>query len=153
MYHLDNLTKKAKRPRLPVKPCLRSLFWMFLTGWRVWDCKKISKVFIKNYCHAILNGPDGWAKVRGLNCNKRQEGGRGVHYLGGIIREEIIGPIKVEDGVKFQSKGYCEFLEDHFMIWYRNLNSEVQKKLVFQHDNAPWKLFCPFFWLKYNLHN
>ena len=28
---------------------------------------------------------------------------------GGIIREEIIGPIKVEEGVKFQSKGYVSF--------------------------------------------
>ena len=39
---------------------------------------------------------------------------------GGIIREEIIGPIKVEEGVSVQ--GYCEFLED---VWYRNLNSEA----------------------------
>jgi len=26
--------------------------------------------------------------------------GRGVHYLGRIVREEISGPIKVKDGVK-----------------------------------------------------
>ncbi len=39
--------------------------------------------------------------------------GRGVHYLGRIIRVEISEPIKVQDGVKFQSKGFCEFLEDH----------------------------------------
>ena len=48
----------------------------------------------------------------------------------------MIGPIKVEDGVKFLSKGFCELLEDHFMLLYIFLNSEVQKKLVFQ-KNAP----------------
>ena len=54
-----------------------------------------------------------------------------VHYMGGII----IRPIEVEDGVKFWSKGYCEFLEDHFTLWYRN--SKALKKLVLQQSTIP----------------
>ena len=41
---------------------------------------------------------------------------------GGIIREEIIGPIKAEEGVKFQSRVIASFWR---MLWYRNLNSEA----------------------------
>ena len=27
------------------------------------------------------------------------------------------------------------------MLWYKNLNSEVHKKLVFQQANAPWHAY------------
>ena len=84
--------------------------------------QKLRKSFANgNPSRAILNGLDGWVISWVLNGNnpqerkRRQKGGRGVHYLGWISGEEIIGPIKVEDCVKFRSKGYCELLEDHSM--------------------------------------
>ena len=46
------------------------------------------------------------------------KGGKKDHYLGGIIEEEIIEPNKVENGAKLKSKGYSEFLKDHFMPLY-----------------------------------
>ena len=92
-------------------------------------------------CREILDGPDGWAIGLGLKTRSVKRAKCVGWDLSWIIVEEIIGPIMVEDGVKFRSKGYCEFPEDHFMLWYRNLNSEVHKKLVFQQGNTPWHAF------------
>ena len=48
-------------------------------------------------------------------------------FWAGIVGNEIIGPIKVEDGVKMRSQGYFQFLKDHFMPWYKNQLPEVQE--------------------------
>ena len=105
------------KPRLKFKPPLK--FFKF----GHWTNNTSKKAVFINLC-------------REINGNNPQELWRD-HYLGGIIGEEIIGPNKVENGVKFKSKGYSEFLKDHFMPLYRNPNSKV-KKLELQQDNAPW---------------
>ena len=54
----------------------------------------------------------------------------------GIIGKKLVGPFKVEDGVKIDLAGYIQFLEKNLMPWMKKkvLHS---RKMVFRQDNAP----------------
>ena len=111
---------------------------------RVQWAEKYVKMDFKNVvftdeCWATLNGPDGWS----LNCRpvesqiRRQQGGGGVMFWAGIKGNEIIGPFRVPQGVKVDSKGYCQLLTDFFIPWLEDQTLMERKSLVFQQDNAP----------------
>ncbi|KAA8586919.1 hypothetical protein FQN60_000755, partial [Etheostoma spectabile] len=65
-----------------------------------------SKVLWTDEMRVTLDGPDGWA--RGWISNghraplrvRRQQGGGGVLVWAAIIKDELVGPFRVEDGLK-----------------------------------------------------
>lgn len=55
-----------------------------------------------------------------------------------IYHDQLIGPFKVPDGVKLNSKNYCDFLwENFFKKWYNRKSKAFKKSMVFMQDNAP----------------
>ena len=83
---------------------------------------------------ATLDGPDGWscgwvAHGRAAPTRfKRQQGGDGVMIWAGIIGSELVGPFKVEDGVKIDSAGYTQFLEKNLMPWMKKESAAFEEK-------------------------
>ena len=102
-----------------------------------------SKVLFTDECRASLDGPDSWASGWVLNDQlvgtrmRRQQGGGGVMFWAGIIGDKVIGPYKVESGVKLDSDGYCKLLDEAFFPWYKTLKCGEKRKFIFQQDNAP----------------
>ena len=56
---------------------------------------------------------------------------------GGIVGDCIIGPFKVDDGVKMNSVNYTKFLDKNFFKWYKAQTRSFKLKSMFMHDNAP----------------
>ena len=54
-----------------------------------------------------------------------------------IHSDKLIGPYKVDDGVKLTSQSYCEFFDKTFFKWYKSQSRSLKAKCVFMHDNAP----------------
>ena len=54
----------------------------------------------------------------------------------GIINE-LVGPIKVRDGVKINAASYCDLLDEVLVLWLDKQTLALCKKLVFMQDNAP----------------
>jgi transposase len=79
-----------------------------------------------------LDGPDGWAKGWILHDQtaptrlRRQQGDC-----------EIIGPFKVDDGVKLNSENYCKLLDETFFRWYKSKSRTFKRDCIFMQDNAP----------------
>ncbi|KAI5088077.1 bloodthirsty [Silurus meridionalis] len=103
-----------------------------------------SKVLWTDEMRVSLDGPDGWAHgwigkgQRAPVRLRRQQGGGGVLVWAGIIKDELVGPFRVEDGVKLNSQSYCQFLEDTFFKqWYRKKSASFKKNMIFMQDNAP----------------
>ncbi|KAF4673376.1 hypothetical protein FOL47_010622 [Perkinsus chesapeaki] len=98
--------------------------------------REFSSVLFTDECRATLDGPDGWASgwiLRGSEVparKKRQQGGGGVMFWAGIIGDTVVGPCRVEKGVKMDSKA-------SFLPWYRSRPVAFKRKLIFMHDNAP----------------
>ena len=77
---------------------------------------------------ATLDGPEsdssGWVqrghsvKVRQL----RQQGGGGVLFWALIVYDEVLGPIRVPQGVKLDSEEYFEHLRSSFSPWFAPKN-------------------------------
>ena len=84
-----------------------------------------------------MDGPDGWSKgwvfaddpsqMRLL----RQQGGGGMMFWAGIIVDVLIGSVKVQEGVKLDSKRYCEFIDSALSDWLDDLplNNAVKSYL------------------------
>ncbi|MCI4386771.1 hypothetical protein PGIGA_G00066450 [Pangasianodon gigas] len=90
-----------------------------------------------------LDGPDGWARGRINNGNRvpvrvrHQQGGGGVLLWAGIINDELVGRFQVEDGLKINSKTYCQFLEDTFFKqWYRKRNIVTMPTIKLQSSDG-----------------
>ncbi|XP_039618203.1 uncharacterized protein LOC120534678 [Polypterus senegalus] len=103
-----------------------------------------SKVLWTDEMRVSLDGPDGWARgwigkgQRAPVRLRRQQGGGGVLVWAGIVKDELVGPFRVEDGVKLNSQSYCQFLEDTFFKqWYRKKSASFKKNMIFMQDNAP----------------
>ena len=59
-------------------------------------------------------------------------------FWAGIIRDELIGPVKVQEGIKLNANSYCEFIYDVLSDWLENLNLKRRRRIIiFIHDNAP----------------
>ena len=54
-----------------------------------------------------------------------------------IIGNELMGPFKVEDGVKIDLAGYTQFLEKNPMPWMKKKSAAFKKMMVFMQGNAP----------------
>ena len=87
--------------------------------------ENFQSVFFTDECRATLDGPDGW--TRGWYCEgdprperiRRQQGGGGVMFWTAIIGNELVGPLRVSDGVKMTVKVYMDFLKKHLVPWYK----------------------------------
>lgn len=83
-------------------------------------------------CGWISNGHRAPLRLR------RQQDGGGVPVWAGIIKDELVGPFRVENGLKINSQTYCQFLEDTFFTqWYKKKSASFKKTLIFMQDNAP----------------
>lgn len=92
---------------------------------------------------ATMDGPDNWSKgwvLFGRQRHtriRRQQGGGGIMIWAGIINNQVVGPVRVPEGVKLTSVAYCNLLESVLMEWLDNVPLSLRKKIVFMHDNAP----------------
>ena len=102
-----------------------------------------SNVLFTDECRATLDGPDGFSRGWMMNNTpapiqlKRQQGGGGVMFWAGIHCNNLIGPFRVNDGVKMNSDNYQSLLTRHFLPYYRHLPAHIRNKLIFMQDNAP----------------
>ena len=63
-------------------------------------------------------------------------GDGGIMIWGEIVGDCIIGPFKVDDGVKINCVNYTEFLDKHFFKWYKAQTRSFKLKSMFMHGNA-----------------
>ena len=63
--------------------------------------------------------------------------GGNIMMWAGISGDKLIGPYKVDDGVKLTSQSYCEFLDKTFFKWSKSQSRSFKTNCVFMHDNAP----------------
>jgi len=61
-----------------------------------------------------MDGP-GWIS-NGHRAPLRQQGGGGVMVWAGIIKDELLGPFQVEDGLKKDSQTYCQVFRRYFLV-------------------------------------
>ncbi len=102
-------------------------------------------VLFTDESRATLDGPDGWAKgwvIKGYPVTvtvrlRRQQGSGGVMIWAGIIGDELVGPVRVSQGVKLTSTTYGQFLKNVLDPWLEEVPLSRLKKVVFMHDNAP----------------
>ena len=90
-------------------------------------------VLFTDESRATLDGPDGWAKGWVIICDqapvrrRRQQGGGGVMIWAGIIGDELIGPVRVPQGVKLSSATCCHECQE----CTRGLNSSYPTRTEF----------------------
>lgn len=135
---IGKVKKMTKRPLLTEKHKENRVKWA-----TEYLKTNFENVLFTDECRATLDGPDGWAKgwvVDGQSTTtriSRQQGGGGVMFWAGIMGSSLLGPFRVDDGVKLNSEGYCAFLNEHFLTWFKSQRPQFRNKLVFMHDNAP----------------
>lgn len=108
-----------------------------------WAKRYMKMVLFTDETRATLDGPDGWGKGWVGNGQqrhtrfRRQQGGGGVMIWAGIIGDELVGPVRVPEGVKITSAAYCQLLGSALLPWLEDVPLLKRFKLIFQHDNAP----------------
>lgn len=127
-----------KRPPLSARHKDSRLKWA-----RVHMKTNMQMVLFTDESRATLDGPDGWGKGWVANGQerhtrlRRQQGGGGVMIWAGIIGDELVGPVRVPDGVKITSQAYCQLLDSVLLPWLDDVPLAMRNRLIFQHDNAP----------------
>ena len=58
-------------------------------------------------------------------------------FWAAIIGNELVGPLRVSDGVKMTAKVYMDFLKKLLVPWYKKKKLAFRKNMVFMHDNTP----------------
>ena len=92
---------------------------------------------------ATLHRPEGWSKgwvIRGDQCPtriRRQQGGGGVMLWAGIVGDELVGPFRIQEGVKLTSHTYCLFRTSFLDTWLEEVPFSRLRNLIYMHDNAP----------------
>ena len=138
------LRRVAKVQKAKARPPLKTIHREKRVEWaKQYTKADFSKVIFTDECRATLDGPDGW--VSGWIGNghtaptrlRRQQGGGGVMFWAAIVDDKLVGPFRVQDGVKVNSEGYCTFLNTNFLPWWKKNPAKLKKLLVFMQDNAP----------------
>lgn len=135
---IGSVKKAQRRPPLNGKHKAKRMAWA-----RKYLKLDFKRVLWTDEMRCTLDGPDGWS--RGWICNerstpfrlKRQQGGGGIMTWAGIIDGELVGPFRVEDGVKIDSASYCGFLSHTLLPWYRKQRAAKKKNMMLMQDNAP----------------
>ena len=55
----------------------------------------------------------------------------------GIVGDELVGPFRVQEGVKLTSHTYCQFLKSFLEPWLEEVPLSRLRNLIFMHGNAP----------------
>ena len=130
--------KASSRPPLNKKHKEKRIKWA-----RKYMKTDFQKVLFTDECRASLDGPDGWARGWVLDERplpsrlRRQQGGGGVMFWAAIIKDTLIGPFRVPEGVKINAASYCDFLEENFFRWWKRQPLRERRSMIFMHDNAP----------------
>ncbi|EER18566.1 transposable element tc3 transposase, putative [Perkinsus marinus ATCC 50983] len=99
------VTMKPKTSRLKeaiAKPALTARHKKTRYEWAENNTKReFSSVPFTDECRASFDGPDGLVLPAR---KKKQQGGGGVMFSAGIIGDTVVGPCRVEKGVKMDSK-------------------------------------------------
>ena len=137
LRQVAKVKKSKKRPPLTQQHREKRVEWA-----KKYMKLDFSKVIFTDECRATLDGPDGWASgwIRDGHSaptrKRRQQGGGGVMFWAAIIKDELVGPFRVENGVKINSETYCDFLKKNFLPWWKKVPAKVKKTLVFMQDNT-----------------
>ena len=101
-----------------------------------------SSVMFTDECRPTFDGPDGWAK-EWISFNdssrvraRRQHIGQGVMFWAAIVGDSIIGPFRIEDGIKIYSKGHFAFLNKHFLPRWKKQPLKLRRTLMCMYNNA-----------------
>lgn len=134
----------AKVRKVPVRPLLTKKHKEQRVSWAQKYMKQnFAQVIFTDECRATLDGPDGWAKGWVIAKDdkttrlRRQQGGGGVMFWAAIVNDSIIGPVRVQDGLKMTAKTYCDLLKESLIPWYNSQSEKNRADLLFQQDNAP----------------
>ena len=135
---LSKVMKPIKQPPLSKCHKTKRVEWA-----RRYMKTNFQNVLFTDESRATLDGPDGWSS--GWILHGRQPGVRirrqqcwgGVMFWAGINEDTIIGPFKVEAGVKIDSESYCELLNKYLTPWLEVQPLSLWRTKIFQHDNAP----------------
>lgn len=125
------LRDMAKVKKTETRPPLNKIHKLKRQDWAKKYLKTdFSKVLWTDEMKVTLDGPNGWARGWISNGHRAplwvrcQQGEGGVLVWAAIIEDEVVGPFRVEDGLKLNSQTYCQFLEDSFVKqWYRKKSS------------------------------
>ena len=138
------LARMAETKRPKKNPLLTTRHKTLRIDWAKTYMKTDMKhVLFTDESRATLDGPDGWSRgwvIRGDQCPtriRRQQGGGGVMLWAGIVGDELVGPFRVQEGVKLTSNTYCQFLKSFLEPWLEEVPLSRLRNLIFMHDNAP----------------
>lgn len=126
------------------RPPLNQLHIQKRLAWAKENLKTdFSKVIFTDESRVTLDGPDGWSKgwvIAGENSPtrlRRQQGGGGIMIWAGIVGDKVIGPFKLDQGVKLNTESYRQLLDHTFFQWYNKQSRAFKSKCIFMQDNAP----------------
>ncbi|CAJ0958009.1 unnamed protein product [Ranitomeya imitator] len=81
----------------------------------------------------MMDGPEA-GSVKGRELHSDSDASKvevGYWYGLRIIKDELVGPFRVDDGVKLNSQTYCQLLEDNFFKqWYRKKDLKPENILL-----------------------
>lgn len=138
LKNIGNLRKPKALPPITKAHKQKRLEWA-----KMYMKLDFKRVIFSDECRATLDGPDGFCRGwlrEGHSVPyrlRRQQGGGGVLFWAAIHGSNLIGPYKVDDGVKMNSKNYCDLLQEKLLPYLRCLPQNERRKVMFMQDNAP----------------
>ena len=100
-----------------------------------------SRVIFTDESRVTFNRPDKRAKGSilsnlDMSVAKRKQGNSSVVICAVVVDQTIIGPFKVDEGVKLNAANYCNLMDKTFFEWYKSKFLSFKVKCVFMHINA-----------------
>lgn len=111
-------------------------------GQKISEDRFFLKILWTDVMKVTLDRPDGWTcdwishghrAELGL---RRHPDGSGVMVLAGIIKDELVGPSQIEEGLKLNSQTSLQFLQDTLLTTRNRKKSASLEKMIFMQDNS-----------------
>lgn len=135
---IGNVKKAKSQPLLSKQHKQRRVEWA-----KKYMKVDFSQVVFSDECRATLDGPDGFARgwirhgtlppVRAF----RQQKGGGIMFWAAIHGENLVGPFRIDNGIKINSETYTNLLKTKFIPYINSMKGRDKKKVIFMQDNAP----------------